>query len=273
MSSSLTTDPSDLCFDKRDGVARIAFNRPARRNALGDLTTRQLVQACRDAAADPAVRVVVITGEGEAFCAGGDFKDTFERGAARTAEQWSERIRTGPNELVRVLREMRKPVVASINGAAVGGGATIALACDLRIASARARFAFPFSRLGITPEFGASYLLPRVVGTGKAMELMMLADTIDADEALRLGLVNRVVPHEQLETATAELVARLLALPAGSLGAIKSLLLEAQSSSLEALLDREAVELGHAFTSDDHRQAVAEFLNRKAGRRVAGEGH
>lgn len=254
----------DLCFDKRDGVARIAFNRPARRNALGDTGTRQLLQACEDAAADPAVRVVVITGEGDAFCAGGDFEDTFERGAGRSAAQWSERIRTGPNALVRVLQGMAKPVVASINGVAVGGGATIALACDLRIASEHARFAFPFARIGITPEFGASFLLPRVVGLGRAMELLLLAETIDAATALQAGLVNRVVPHGQLAAATADVVGRLLERPAGALGAIKSLLHRGLDADLDGQLENEATALGQAFTSDEHRRAVAAFLQRKA---------
>jgi 2-(1,2-epoxy-1,2-dihydrophenyl)acetyl-CoA isomerase len=253
----------DLRYDKRDGVARIAFNRPARRNALGDTSTRQLVQACEDAAADAQVRVVVITGEGEAFCAGGDFRDTFERGAQRDAAAWSERIRRGPNELVRVLQGMPQPVVASINGAAVGGGATIALACDLRIASERARFAFPFARIGITPEFGCSHLLPRVVGLGRAMELLLLAETIDAATAARIGLVNRVVPHAELESATAAIVARLLEMPAGALGAIKSLLHRGLSLDRDAQLELEAEALGRAFTSDEHRRAVTAFLQRR----------
>ncbi len=256
----------DLCYDKHGAVARIAFNRPARCNALGDMTTRHLVEACADAAGDPAVRVLVITGQGDAFCAGGDFKDTFEHGSAKTSAQWSERIRQGPNALVRVLQDMRKPVVASINGAAVGGGATIALACDLRIASDRARFSFPFARIGITPEFGCSHLLPRVVGLGRAAELLMLAETIDAATAERIGLVNRVVPHEQLAAATADIVSRLLDMPAGALGAIKSLLQRGQSLDIDATLELEAQALGQAFTSPEHRSAVADFLARKAAR-------
>lgn len=263
---------ADLGFEKRDGWARIAFNRPARSNALGDTTTRQLVEACQDAAVDPAVRVVVITGEGEAFCAGGDFEDTFERGAGRTAAQWSDRIRCGPNELVRVLQAMPKPVVASINGPAVGGGATIALACDLRIASDRARFVFPFSRIGITPEFGASFLLPRVVGLGKAMEWLLLAESIDAQAAERAGLVNSVVPHAQLAAATAALVQRLLEKPASAMGAIKSLLHHSMGGGLHEQLELEAAALGVAFTSEDHRSAVAEFLRRKAARAGAVSG-
>lgn len=255
----------DLLYDKRAGVARIVFNRPARRNALGETTTRQLVAACEDAAADAAVRVLVITGQGEAFCAGGDFKDTFERGAGKTEAQWAERIRSGPNALVRVLQGMPKPVLASINGVAVGGGATIALACDLRIASDRARFAFPFSRIGITPEFGCTQLLPRVVGMGKAMELLLCADMIDASTAERIGLVNRVVPHAELEAVTDSMVAQLLERPQSALGTIKTMLHRAQAMDMPAALEMEAQALGRAFTSDEHRRAVADFLARKGG--------
>lgn len=260
----------DLRYDKHDGIARIAFDRPAQLNALGDGSTRELVAACEDAAADAAVRVVVITGGGEAFCAGGDFEDTFARGRDKSADQWSERIRRGPNALVRVLQGMAKPVLASVNGVAAGGGATIALACDLRIASERASFSFPFARLGLTPEFGCSHLLPRTVGLGRAMELLMLAEPLAAADAARIGLVHSVVAHDALEAATAALATRLRDMPGGALGAIKSLLLRGQSLGIDAALELEAQSLGRAFTSAEHRRAVDAFLARRAARREGG---
>lgn len=256
----------DLRCATRGAVAFITFDRPERRNALGDTTTRQLVDALQAAGADPAVRVVVLSGRGEAFCAGGDFEDTFERGAGRSADEWSERIRQGPNACVRTLLSMDKPVVACVNGAAVGGGATIALACDLRLASDRARFRFPFSRIGLTPEFGCSHLLPRAVGTARALELLLLGDTIDAQEAFRIGLVNRVVPHDELAEATTALAERLAELPAQALGRIKGLVHRAQSTDLDTTLELEARALGEAFTSADHRAAVAEFAERRRQR-------
>ena len=258
---------ADLTCGRGGAVARIAFNRPARRNALGDGTTRQLLAACGEAIADDAVHVIVITGEGEAFCAGGDFKDTFERGAGRTEAEWRERIRSGPNELVRCLARSPKPVIASVNGAAVGGGATIALACDLRIASDRARFAFPFARLGLAPEFGCSRLLARAVGFPKAMELLLTADTIDAAEAGRIGLVNEVVAHGDLAAATDRLAGRLAAMPPRATARIKSMLQRAQAMDLEAVLEMEAAELGAAFKTDEHRAAVRAFLERRAAPR------
>lgn len=258
---------TDLIYEKRDGIASITINRPERRNALGNTTTQQIVAVCEDAAADAAVRVVSITGSGdEAFCSGGDLQDTFQRGASNTEQQWSDRIRNGPNVLAHLLQSMPKPVVASINGVAVGGGATIALACDLRIASDRARFCFPFVHIGITPEFGCSYLLARTVGMGRANELLLLGEFVDAATAERYGLLNRVVPHAELSKATEELLARLAMLPAAALGRIKALQQFAQTASFPSSLEQEAVSLGASFISAEHRAAVNSFLSRKSSR-------
>lgn len=254
---------TDLQHERRGAVAWIGFNRPARRNALGDTTTRQLVHLCADAERDPAVKVVVITGQGDAFCAGGDIQDTFQRGAAMSEAQWSERIRQGPNALALALQTMRKPVIASVNGLAVGGGATIALACDLRIASDRARFRFPFAQLGITPEFGCSYLLQRVVGAGRAMELLLLGEFIDAAAAQQHGLVNRVVDHAALEGATQQWALQLAALPSQAVARLKQLMHFARHHDLPATLEQEALALGQCFTSAEHRAAVSRFLDRK----------
>lgn len=254
----------DLLLEKKNAVARITLNRPGKLNALADTTTRQLCRACEDAIGDPEIRVVLITGAGDAFCAGGDYKDTFERWSGKSAEEWRQRIRNGPNELVRILGASEKPVVACINGVAVGGGATIALACDIRIASERARFSFPFSKIGATPEFGCSYLLPRIVGLGKAIELLFLADMIDAHEAHRVGLVNFVVPHDELESATRSIVDRLAEKPPAALGTIKSLLYRSLSMDLQSVLELEALALSSAFKTAEHREAVQRFLHRKA---------
>ena len=254
---------TDLKYDKRDAIAWIRFDRPHRRNALGDTTTRQLAHVCRDAAQDPVVKVLVITGCGDAFCSGGDIQDTFQRGQQMSQQQWSDRIREGPNVLARLLQGMDKPVIAAVNGVAVGGGVTIALACDLRIASDRARFCLPFVRIGITPEFGCSYLLQRTVGLGRAMELLLLGEFIDAATAERYGLVNRVIPHEELQSAAMHMAQRLAALPAEALADIKRLQRFARANGLDAVLEQEALSLGRAFTSPQHRAAVADFLQRK----------
>ncbi|MER1968534.1 enoyl-CoA hydratase-related protein [Castellaniella sp. GW247-6E4] len=255
----------DLEFALRDGIARVWIARPERKNALGDRTTRHLIEVLAAIEADPEAKVVILAGKGGDFSAGGDFKDTFARGEERSAPQWAERIRQGPNRLAEQLRSLSKPVVAAIDGVAVGGGATIALACDLRIASESARFAFPFSKIGLTPEFGCSYLLPRVVGLGASLELLLLGDFIDAREAHRLGLVHRVVPRERLDDEAEALAARLAQRPPAALRAIKQLLYHAMSSDMASALEREALALGDAFVSPDHRQAVQAFLSRERG--------
>lgn len=254
----------DLEYEQKGKIAYLSFSRPHRKNALGDATTGNLITALSTIEQDDTIKVVVLTGKGDSFCAGGDFKDTFQRGAERSEEDWAERIRRGPNRLAEQLRLFSKPIIASINGVAVGGGATIALACDLRIASTEARFAFPFARLGLTPEFGCSYLLPRVVGLGNALELLLLADFIDADEALRVGLINKVVPHAELAATTESMASRLSEFSSTALKAIKNLAHKSLYSDFTTSLEYEAVELGRAFTSTEHHEAVRSFIERKA---------
>lgn len=257
----------DLLLAKQGGVATITLNRPERLNALADQTTFELCAAAEDAIKDPAVRILVITGAGEAFCAGGDYKDSFEAGSDKTALEWRHRIRTGPNRLVSLLSGAEKPVVAAVNGVAVGGGATIALACDIRIASEKARFGLVFSKIGITPEFGSSYLLPRIVGLGKALDLLFMADLIDADEAQRIGLVTKVVPHASLMEATGQIVEKLLAKPPAALGLIKTMVYRSLSMDMLAALEIEALALGTAFKTEEHREVVRTFLQQKKSRK------
>ena len=259
------TQTPDILVDKRDGLATITLNRPHRLNALGDHTTLQLCEACEEAIADPEVRVLMITGAGDAFCAGGDYKDTFAAGFEKSAQQWRERVRKGPNRLVTVLTQCEKPVIACVNGTAVGGGTTIALACDIRIASDRARFGLAFSKVGVTPEFGCSYLLPRVIGLGRTMELLFTSELIDAHEAYRIGLVNRVVPHEQLRKTAEAFARQLIARPAGSLGVMKSLIHRSLSSDLPAVLEMEAFALSAAMKTEEHQNIVKTFLARGKG--------
>lgn len=252
-----------LLIERNDCVARITLNRPERLNALANTTTEQLRIACSEAIDDPEVRVLVLTGAGDAFCAGGDYKDVFDCGSQRSADEWRKRLRNGANELVRTLIASEKPIIACINGVAVGGGATIALACDIRIASDRARFGFPFARIGATPEFGCTYLLPRVVGLGKAIELLFLADMIDAHEAERVGIVHRVAPHEELQSVMKDVVDKLMTSPPSTLGMIKTMLYRSLSMDLQSALEFEALALGAAFKSVEHREAVDKFLKRK----------
>lgn len=253
----------DLLLNKRGGVATIIFNRPDRLNALGDQTTLQLCAACEEAIKDPKIRVLVLTGAGDAFCAGGDYKDTFQSGFEKTALDWRHRIRTGPNRLVALLTGSEKPVIASVNGVAVGGGSTIALACDIRIASEKARFGLVFSKIGVTPEFGCTYLLPRIVGLAKALDLLLNADLIDAREAERIGLVSKVVPHEELQEATRQQVEKLLQKPRAALGLMKSMIYRSLSMDMLSVLELEAFAISIAFKTEEHQEAVRAFLRKR----------
>lgn len=257
----------DLIYKKKDKAAYLYISRPDRKNALGNDTTQHLIQALSDIEQDTSIKVVVITGSGDAFCAGGDFEDTFNRGANRSEQEWLERIQTGASRLAYQLRSYSKPVIAAVNGVAVGGGATIALACDLRIASTKARFNFPFAKLGLTPEFGCSYLLPRVVGLGNALELLLLTDFIDANEALRIGLVNKVVPEEELSDAVDKIVLRLSEHSLSSLTAIKKLLHQSSYTDFSTSLNDETIELARAFKSPEHREAVKGFIESRTKQR------
>ena len=253
----------DILLEYSDGIASITINRPQRLNALGATTTIELCQACEEAINNQDIRVLIITGAGDAFCAGGDYKDTFEEGFTKSAQQWRERIRNGPNRLVTLLMGSEKPVIAAINGVAIGGGTTIALASDIRISSDRAKFGLAFSKIGLTPEFGCTYLLPRVVGLGKAIELAFTAEIIDAHEALRIGLVNRVVPHAELLSATRQLAMSLAEKPASSLGVMKSMFYRSMSMDLQSTLEMEAMALSAAFKTEEHQFAVNAFLQKR----------
>src|SRR5436305_2384490 len=195
-------EPKSFLFDVRDGVARITLNRPERLNALTFEVYRELTDAFAALQTEDGVRVVVITGAGRAFCSGGDVRDIIGQLQGRDAEGLLEFTRQ-TCELVRNIRALRKPVIASLNGTTAGAGACIALASDLRIASAEARIAFLFVKVGLSgADMGAAHLLPRVVGLSKATELLYTGDFIEADEALAIGLYNRVMPAAELEAET-----------------------------------------------------------------------
>jgi len=193
-----------LLVDKSESVATITLNRPDRMNAFAGLMRQEIVLALEEAAADSEVRVVVITGAGRAFCTGGDVNE-FASGTTKAVADQVSNERHAMSKAVLAINSMEKPVIASVNGIAAGGGCNLALACDMRIASDRARFAEIFTKRGVHPDWGGIYFLPRLVGYAKAAELIFTAEIIDAEEALRIGMVNRVVPHEQLESAARQL--------------------------------------------------------------------
>jgi 2-(1,2-epoxy-1,2-dihydrophenyl)acetyl-CoA isomerase len=254
---------SDLIETIEDGVATLTFNRPDRMNALSTPIMEGLLLGLPRLADDPAVRVVVLTGAGRAFCAGGDVKSMAEGGERRSPAEATAHLRSRM-EVSRILHELPKLTIAMINGPAAGAGLAFALACDLRMAGASARLVTAFVRVGFSGDFGGSYFLTRLVGTAKARELYFTGRPVDAEEALSLGLVNRLVPDDQLATVTMELAQSLAHGPAIALSLMKRNMNCAESGGLAELLDMEAAHQVRTGRTEDHREAAKAFVEKRA---------
>jgi enoyl-CoA hydratase/carnithine racemase len=258
--------PKSFLYEVRDGVARITLNRPERLNALTFEVYRELTDTFAALRAEDAVRVVVITGAGRAFCSGGDVRDIIGELQGRDAEGLLAFTRM-TCELVRNIRALRKPVIASLNGTTAGAGACIALASDLRIASVEARIAFLFVRVGLSgADMGAAYLLPRAVGLSKAAELLYTGDFITAHEALAIGLYNRVVAADELEPETRSLAERLARGPAFALAVTKEMLARESGVSLDAALELEAQAQALCMQHPDYGEAYRAFIEKREPR-------
>jgi 2-(1,2-epoxy-1,2-dihydrophenyl)acetyl-CoA isomerase len=246
-----------------DGIATLTFNRPERMNALSTPIMQGLLDGLPRLAGDPAVKVVVLTGAGRAFCAGGDVKDMAQGSQQRSAAEATAHLRSRM-EVSRILHELPKPTIAMINGPAAGAGLALALACDLRVAGASARLVTAFARVGFSGDFGGSFFLTRLAGTAKARELYFTGRAVEANEALSLGLVNRVVADEDLATATMELARSLAHGPSIALSLMKRNLNCAESGSLAELLDMEAAHQVQTGRTEDHREAAKAFVEKRA---------
>ena len=256
-----------VLHQQRDGIVTLTLNRPESLNAMNEAMMGELERVLIQIEADPAVRAVVLTGAGRAFSSGGDQK----RGGAEVPPSFFEGDPGGAlierlNRCILRMQRLPKPIIGSINGVAAGAGMNIALATDLRIASDTARFGEVFARVGLVPDGGGTYFLPRLVGTAKAMELILLADIIDAQEALRIGLVNRVVPAEQLEQETLKLAERLAQGPTVAYGLAKTGLYQGLGMPLEDVLDMEARNQAIAARTPDRAEGVAAFLEKRPPR-------
>ena len=248
-----------------DGISTITLNRPERLNAFIGHMRRDLAEALEHAASDRNVRVVIITGAGRGFCAGGDIAFMAELMQRRDVEEFSRILGAG-RRVILAIRQMTKPVIASINGPASGAGCNLALACDLRIATNTTTFSQSFAKVGLHPDWGGTYFLPRLVTPNKACELFFLGDTIDAAEALRLGIVNQVVAPEDLETATLQLAERLRAAPPIALAAAKHAVYMSQAAELDEMLRYETEAQLRCFDSDDGHEGVQAFLEKREPR-------
>jgi len=255
---------TDLIENVKDGVAVLTLNRPDRLNAMSRPMLDALLEALPRLAEDPAVGVVVLTGAGRGFCAGGDVKAMAEgtEFAEGSLEEKAQGLRA-QMEVSRWLHEMPKPTIAMVRGAAAGAGLSIALACDLRIASDNAKFATAFARVGYSGDFGGSYFLTQLVGTAKARELYYTAEVLGAEQALALGLVNRVVADARLEDETMALAAKIAAGPRVALRYMKRNMNAAESGTLKEVLDLEAWHHTRTGETEDHREAARAFVAKR----------
>ncbi len=255
-----------------DGVATLTMNRPEARNALTGEMLSALSAAVRRVAADPDVRAVVLTGAGSAFCAGGDVKgfaadNSRGAGAGQSSgpsmEQRAFGLRSGM-DVVKWLHEMPKPTLAVIPGPAAGAGLSLALACDLRITTTKAKLTTAFSKVGVSGDYGGSFFLTQLVGAAKARELYFTADVITGEEALALGIVNKAVPAEDLAAVAADYARYLAGLPTVAVGYMKRNLNAAQHVTLSEVLDLEAMHMVRTMMTDDHKAASQAFVDKRA---------
>ncbi len=254
----------DLLEVTKNGVATLTMNRPDRLNAMSRPMLTAMLEALPRLAGDADVGVVILTGAGRAFCAGGDVKAMAEGAefGSLPFEQRAQELRSRM-EVSRCLHEMPKPTIAMVRGAAAGAGLSLALACDLRIAGDTARFGTAFARVGYSGDFGGSFFLTQLVGTAKARELYFTADMLDAREALALGLVNKVIPDARLEEETLALATRLARGPRIAYRYMKRNLNAAESGTLEDLLDLEAWHHTRCGETADHKEAARAFVEKR----------
>ncbi len=248
-----------LQYQTTNGVARITLNRPDVYNALNDGITFELQDAFKLAARDVSVRVIELTGAGKAFCSGQDLK------AAATQEKRSffDSLHKRYNPIIRLMRDLSKPIVCKLNGVAAGAGCSLALACDIIVACEEAVLIEVFINIGLVPDSGSSYFLPRLTGMAKAFELCSMGSKVKASEALTLGLINRVVPAPQLDEAVKSYTDYFATAPTKAIGLIKKMLNKSATSTLEEMLDYEAYCQQIVGTSEDHREGVTAFLEKR----------
>lgn len=251
-----------ILLQKEGNIATITLNRPDKLNALDWPAQRLLGKKLDEVAEDNEIRVLIITGAGRAFSAGGDVSAQKGRIGMKVAERRAGFKANLKNPLK--IRKMSIPVIAMVNGVAVGAGCNLALACDIIIASEKARFSQAFAKVGLVQDYGGSHLLPRLVGTKKACELVFTGDMIDAKEALRIGLVNKVVPPEGLENATKEMALKIASRAPLAISIAKQSIYDGfEKLDLEATLEYEIYTQGFCSDTDDHKEGSTAFLEKR----------
>jgi len=260
----LNVDYQKLLFAAELGVAVITLNRPDKSNAFDDEMTRELLDALKQVERDETIRCVVLTGAGKNFCAGQDLSAFIERQKAPAGLDVREHLLKGYNKVVMKIRALEKPFIAAVNGAAAGAGLGIACACDLRYVSENAKFRMAFIGIGLAPDSGTSFLLPRIVGFGRALDMAVTNELVDAREAFAWGLANRVYPPDELMDATLATAKGLANAPTRGIGLTKRALNRALTTDLESALDYEAYLQNVAAGTADHIEGVSAFLEKRA---------
>lgn len=253
-----------LLYEVKNGIATLALNRPERLNALGDTLRDDLHDAVLRAAGDAEVRVMIITGVGRGFCAGGDVKAMHEGKEAGAARSLIERVAPQRDQVLLALRDAPKPVIAAVNGPAAGAGMNLALACDIRLASTTARFGQTFVKRGLHPDWGGTYFLPRIVGMARACEMIFTGEMIDADAALRLGLVSSLHAPEELMPATYALARKIADGPPLAIQLARRALYHNQEVDLRQALEFETFAQNVCFDTEDAREGIRAFVEKRA---------
>lgn len=258
----MRTDFQHLLVERDEGVVTITMNRPEVLNAFNDLMLQELTEAIEAASRDDTIRCVVLTGAGRAFGAGQDLSGFGSAHASGEPFTVSEHL-TKYHRLLHAMREMPKPIIAAIRGVAAGISLNVALACDMRIAADNARLLEAFARIGLIPDGGGGYTLPRLIGLGKALEMAMLADEVSGPEAERIGLVNKCVPLAEFDETIRAFAKRLANGPTRAYGLIKELMYKSLDMDFQALLHLEGQLQDAAFATVDHREGVEAFLHKR----------
>ena len=253
-----------LIHEVKDSIATLTLNRPDRLNALGGTLRDDLHDALTRSAADPEVRVIIITGAGKGFCSGGDVKAMSEAKEGKRARPLMEKIAPGRDRTLLAMREAPQPIIAAVNGAAAGAGFNLALGCDIRLASTAAKFSQAFVKRGLHPDWGGTYFLPRIVGMAKACELIFTGAVIDAAEALRLGIVSQVVAPEDLMPAAQTLARAIAAGPPIAIRLAKRGLYRNAESDLRTALEYETFAQNTCFETEDAAEGIRAFVEKRA---------
>jgi enoyl-CoA hydratase/carnithine racemase len=253
--------PDHVLYETRDGVALITLNRPEARNAFSPSMIRLWNEYLQAARADEDVRTVVVTGLGDTFCSGGDIREMAEG----RLMSWDMKrfLWDGVHRIALTLEDLDKPVIAAVNGSAMGAGMDMALMCDMRVASDRARFAESYINMGVVPGDGGAYFLPRLVGSARALEILLTGEVLTAARALELGIVNRVVPHERLMEETLALAGVMAEKPPLAVRMTKRAVYQGLTSTLRAHLDYISSQIALLSETEDHREAARAFLEKR----------